>query len=241
MLVTGGVVIALVALVAGASGFGLGLLATPLLLLTGFSLPFGVTVNVLMSLATRIAVAYRFRRHISRRRALVLVTASVPGLYLGAETLTAVDESRIKLAVGVIVMAVAVALAVLADRPPPPPLPGGEVAAGFLGGFLGTTASLNGVPPVLLLAREQVRAASFFADLAVYAIASAGIGVALLALTGGVASDAFYPAFVVWLPGALAGNFLGTALGARLPQRTFRLLTLAVVFVAGGITAVSAR
>jgi uncharacterized membrane protein YfcA len=52
MLVLGGALAAVAAFLAGASGFGLGLVATPLLLLSGFSLPFVVTVNLLISLAS---------------------------------------------------------------------------------------------------------------------------------------------------------------------------------------------
>ena len=37
----------------------------------------------------------------------------------------------------------------------PRPLPGAPVAAGFAGGFLGAATSLNGVAPVLLLARDK--------------------------------------------------------------------------------------
>jgi hypothetical protein len=44
-----GALAALVALLAGTSGFGSGLLATPTFRLCGFSLPFVVTVNLLVS------------------------------------------------------------------------------------------------------------------------------------------------------------------------------------------------
>jgi len=48
------------------------------------------------------------------------------------------------------------------------------------------------------------------------------------------------PAFLVWLPGSLLGNWLGTTLGPRLPEAAFRRLTLVIVFVAGGVTALTA-
>ena len=240
MLLAGGVLIALAALVAGASGFGLGLLATPLLLIAGFSLPFVVTVNLLVSLATRLVVVYRFRRDVSWRRAFTLVAASVPGLYLGAETLGAVDHQQITIGAGAVVMASAVALAVRRAAAPPRAHAATTVGAGFLGGFLGTTASLNGVPPVLLLTHERLRAPAFFADLAVYAVASAALGVGLLAATGNGSGEALYPAFLLWLPGALVANAAGAAVGVRLPANAFRLLVLTVVFVAGAITVVTA-
>jgi uncharacterized membrane protein YfcA len=240
MLIVGGLVIAVAAAIAGASGFGLSLLSTPFLLLAGFSLPFVITINLLTSLVTRAVVAYRFRRRLRWQRALLLVAASVPGLYLGALTLRAVSESRIRLLAGVLVVLASLALVLVGERRAPRPVPGGTVFAGFAGGFLGTTASLNGVPPVLLLTHERVETASFFADLAVYAIGSAAIGLLLLGLTGSFSDRALFPAFVAWLPGALVANAAGVAVGVRLPQRGFRLLTLAVVFVAGVITVAKA-
>jgi uncharacterized membrane protein YfcA len=62
----------------------------------------------------------------------------------------------------------------------------------------------------------------------------------VLAAEGALREDALYPAFLLWLPGSIAGNWLGTVLGPRLPEAAFRRLTLAIVFVAGGVTAITA-
>ena len=108
---------AAIALLAGTSGFGFGLLATPALLLAGFSLPFVVTVNLLISFATRISVAYRLRSRSTP-------SGGAPRRGRGARvvgrrrTLAAVDEHAVKLAVGVLIMAAAAALA-YGDRHPP--------------------------------------------------------------------------------------------------------------------------
>jgi uncharacterized membrane protein YfcA len=98
----------------------------------------------------------------------------------------------------------------------------------------------NGVAPVLLLARDKASPRSFMADLALYFVAANAIGLIVLAARHALRTDAFAPAFLVWLPGSLAGNWLGTTLGPRLPEAAFRRLTLAIVFVAGGVTALTA-
>jgi uncharacterized membrane protein YfcA len=154
--------------------------------------------------------------------------------------LTTVPESSIKLAAGLVVMVAAVLLWRAASQPPPPPLPGAAVVAGFLGGFLGSAASLNGVAPVLLLARDQAAPRSFLADLALYFVVSNAIGLLILLAQGAFDRDALWPAFVLWLPASLAGNWAGTSVGPRLPEVAFRRLTLAIVFVAGGVTALIA-
>lgn len=228
------------ALLGGITGFGYGLTATPLLLLLGFPLPYVVTANLTLALITRVPVAVRFRDAVWPRRALLLVAGSVPGLWLGARVLAGVDEQTIKVAAGVLVMAAALLLLRSREAPAPRPLPGAPAAAGFAGGFLGATTSLNGVPPVLLLARDQAAPRAFIADLAVYFVASNAIGLALLQASGSLAAAALFPACLLWLPGSLAGNALGVTLGPRLPEALFRRVALGIVLVAGAVTALTA-
>lgn len=234
-----GILVAAAALLAGTSGFGFGLLATPALLLCGFSLPFAVTASLLISFATRVPVAWRLRREIDRRRVLLLVGGAVPGLWLGSRTLGAVGERELKVAVGIVIALAAVALALAERRPPRPRIRGLPVAAGFAGGLLGTTTSLTGVPPALLLARRRLPAPGFIADLAVYFVATAAIGLAVLAADGEFSGDAGR-SVLWWLPGVLLANTLGTTVGLRLPPGGFRRLTLALAFAAGVVTAVTA-
>lgn len=239
-LLAGALVVAAASFLGGVTGFGYSLVATPLMLLLGFDLPFVVTVNLALACVTRISVAYRFRSDARPGRAAGLIAGSVPGLWLGAVVLTTVDVSTIKLGAGLVVMAAAVLLWRAVTAPPPRELPGAPVAAGFAGGFLGAATSLNGVAPVLLLARDKAAPRSVLADLALYFVASNAIGLAILLVEGGLETDALYPAFWLWLPGSLLGNWAGTVIGPSLPETAFRRLTLAIVFVAGAVTALTA-
>lgn len=239
MLVLGGLLVAAAALLAGASGFGFGLVATPLLLLSGFSLPFVVTANLLISLATRVTVAWRMRDAITWRRVVALVGGAIPGLWIGSVTLDRLDLHDVRLGVGVVIAAAALSLAWVDRRPPTPRIRGLNVVAGFLGGLLGTTTSLTGVPPALLLARRRVAQRAFFADLAVYFIVSSAIGLALLEARGQF-SGGGARAFVWWLPVVLVANAAGTKAGLRLPERVFRTATLGLAFAAGVVTALAA-
>jgi uncharacterized protein len=240
ILVAGGASVFAASFLGGVTGFGYSLVATPLLLLLGFSLPFVVTVNLALACVTRMPVAYRFRSDLQASRAAGLIAGSVPGLWLGVAVLTSVQESTIKLAAGIVVMIAAVLLWRAASTPPPRPLPGAPVAAGFAGGFLGAATSLNGVAPVLLLARDKAPPRSVLADLALYFVASNAIGLMILLADGALETDALFPAFLLWLPVSLAANWVGTAIGPRLPEADFRRVTLAVVFVAGAVTAITA-
>jgi uncharacterized membrane protein YfcA len=239
-LLAGALSVAAASFLGGVTGFGYALVATPLLLLAGFPLPFVVTANLSLALVTRVSIAYRFRAHVTLRRVVALVVGSVPGLWLGTRVLAGTDPDAIKLAAGVLVMGLALALARSLTAPPPRPVPGAPVAAGFAGGFLGATTSLNGVAPVLLLARDKAAPRSFIADLAVYFVASNAIALGLLTQGGALSHRALFPAAVLWLPGSLAANWFGSTVGPRLPEAAFRRLTLAIIFVAGALTALSA-
>jgi uncharacterized membrane protein YfcA len=239
-LLAGALSVAAASFLGGVTGFGYALVATPLLLLAGFPLPFVVTANLSLALVTRVSIAYRFRAHVKLRRVVALVAGSVPGLWLGTRVLAGADPDAIKLAAGVLVMGLALVLARSLTAPPPRPVPGAPVAAGFAGGFLGATTSLNGVAPVLLLARDKAAPRSFIADLAVYFVASNAIALGLLTQGGALSHRALFPAAVLWLPGSLAANWFGSTVGPRLPEAAFRRLTLAIIFVAGALTALSA-
>src|SRR2546430_4706496 len=97
------------AFVAGCSGFGYALLATPLLLAAGFSLPFIVSVNLVIAAGTRSSVAYRLRGRASGR-AWLLLAGSVPGLVAGTLLLRAVSEAALKTGAGAVVMLTALLL-----------------------------------------------------------------------------------------------------------------------------------
>ena len=239
-LAAGALSVVMASFLGGVTGFGYSLVATPLLLVIGFPLPFVVTANLALAFVTRVSVAVRFRRDMWPRRVAALVGGSVPGLWLGTRVLGAVDPTTIKVAAGLVTMVAAVLLARSVTAPPPRRVPGAPLVAGFFGGFLGASTSLNGVAPVLLLARYKASPRSFLADLATYFVASNGIGLVILAIQHTLRTDALYPAFLLWLPGSVAGNWLGTTLGPRLPELAFRHLTLAIVFVAGGVTALTA-
>jgi uncharacterized membrane protein YfcA len=239
MMILGGFLAAAAALLAGTSGFGFGLVATPALLLTGFSLPFVVTVNLLISLATRVSVAWRLRHAVRRKQAAILVGGAIPGLWIGSRTLGAVDGHTLKLVVGLTVAGAASALAWADRRPPRPRAAGLGAAAGFLGGLLGTTTSLIGVPPALLLARSRLATTTFIADLSIYFVATAALGLAVLAAQGHF-NESAGRAFIWWLPGVLVANAIGTSAGLRAPAAVFRRLTLGLAFVAGIVTALTA-
>jgi uncharacterized membrane protein YfcA len=244
LLVAGGVVVFLASVLGGVTGFGFALVCTPLLLLTGFPLADVVIVNLTISGVARLLAVAKLRSFINRRRARWLVLGCVPGLLLGLLLRDAVDDAVLKVAAGTVAVAVAAYLLLRSPATsarvagPPPRLQSG--IAGLLGGFLGMTTSLNGPPPVILLARQRAEPREFVADMAVYLICCNGIAIALIGFSGGLELDRLGPLLAWWLPGALLGNAVGLAYGSRLPVDLFRRLTLLLVMITGLATVVTA-
>lgn len=228
------------ALLGGISGFGFALISTPLLLALGFPLAFVVPMNLTIAMLTRVVVAYRLREHIRFGRVAWMAAASVPGIALGLVALGVVSTYSLKLATGILVMAATALIWWRSSRPPLRPWPGAAAVAGCLGGFLGSTTSLNGIPPVLLLASEQAAPKRFQADLALFFVLTNLATLALLGSRGRLPEAAALPIGALWLAVALVANQIGTRLGGRLPAATFRRIALALAFAAGLMTVVTA-
>jgi hypothetical protein len=239
MLAIAGVGVFAAAFMGGTTGFGFGLVLLPWLLALGFPLPFVITAIMGMTCAIRLGTVVRLHNAIDRRRAAMMLAASVPGAVLGAWTLEAVDERVLQIAAGALVMLVALALA-RGQGQPAVPLRGGPALAGAAGGFLGTTTSLSGVAPALLLARERVTPRRAIANMAAYSVAVSLLVLGMLAAHGALVREALVPAALLWLPAALAGTWAGTSLGSRLSGPVFRRLTLGLVLVCGLVSVVSA-
>src|SRR5690606_25349336 len=80
--------VAVASVIGGATGFGTSLMATPFMLMVGIGLTETVVVNLVVALVTRVGVTYQLREHIDWRRVALLGGASLPGAWLGVETVS---------------------------------------------------------------------------------------------------------------------------------------------------------
>lgn len=236
LLGAGAVVFA--AFLGGLTGFGYNLLATPLLLFLGVHPEDAVPINLLIALLTRVSVVLRMRAYIRWSRAVPLTVGSGPGLVLGAALGGMLDPSGIRVVAGSLVLVVAPALMLRKPRVANKSSARYGVT-GLLGGVLGTSTSLNGVPVALTLSTDQQDQHSFIADLAVYFVLSNLLGLIILGVRDGLNPENL-GLLAWWLPGALLANALGTSLGSRVQPGVFRAVTCLLVMVAGVATLVSA-
>jgi uncharacterized membrane protein YfcA len=241
LLGLGALVVLSATFLAGVVGFAYGLVALPLLLLVGVPIGDVVVINLVIGLASRLSVVARRYPDVNWARARLLLGGTLPGILLGIFARDRMDADVIQLSAGVVTLVavyfIAQGGATRHPRESTPPL---VVAAGGMGGFLGVTTSLNGVPPALLLTGDRATARNMVADLAVYFVVGNLITLLILSQSGQAPSGWVWSALLLWVPIGLAGNLLGVALGPRLPYALFRQLTLTVIVASGVASSVQA-
>lgn len=232
--------VAVASVIGGATGFGTSLMATPFMLMAGIGLTETVVVNLVVALVTRIGVTVQLREHITWRRVAILGGASLPGAWLGVQTLSLLPEQHLKPAAGAITVLCGLALAIPSTKTARPPSTWLTAVTGAIGGYFSTTTSLNGPPVVLLLGRAKLPPLSFIADLAGYFVITSIISLSLLWAGSGIDVRALAPMLLACTLAGVAFNQLGIEIAKRLPTHVFRSAVIALVVIAGLITIVTA-
>jgi len=175
-LLVAGVTVAVAACVQGAVGFGLSLLAVPILLMVDPAL---VPVPLIVaSLTINIGSSYRNRGGIDRGVRWCLI-GSVPGTVLGAYAIATLPQRPLAITFGVLVLA---AVAVSASGLEVSPTTGSLLAAGVISGFTGTASSIGG-PPIALM-YQRAHGSIVRGTLALYFLIGSVLSLVTLALFG---------------------------------------------------------
>lgn len=223
-------------LIGGATGFGTALIATPLMLLAGIGVTEIVVVNLIVGLATRVAITYQLRDRIDWRRVAFLGGASLPGAWLGALTVHMLPDQYLKPAAGALTILCGLAMTLPISPNPRPPSRAANIAVGTIGGYFSTTTSLNGPPVVLLLGRAKLPPMNFIGDLAGYFVVTNTLSLSLLWAYSDVRPVTMWPMILSCVVIALIANQIGISIAKRLPVKTFRIAVITLVVIAGALT-----
>ncbi|MCB1889344.1 MAG: sulfite exporter TauE/SafE family protein [Rhodocyclaceae bacterium] len=184
-----------------AMGFGLALVAAPLLVL--FEPTWVPAVVTTAALLLSLLNTARLRASVRWRPMLLPMLTRIPGTVLGAWLLTRLDTQALQLMVAAMVLA-GVAVSAIGKAFEPTPLRLG--LAGLASGFTGTTTSIGGPPMALVLqhgAAERIRA-----DLSFYFVYSCVLSLASYRVVGRF-DDGLVVAGLLQLPAVVAGFVLG--------------------------------
>lgn len=140
------------ALLQGMIGFGLGLVAVPVLVQLDSALVPGPVLLAMLALS--FGIGWRERQSVNRRALIIPVGGQGLGILLALAILGWIDPRTLSILIGFVVgVAVLLSWVGLSFSPAPTPL----FLAGMLAGFMGTTASIPG-PPLALLYQNSAPA-----------------------------------------------------------------------------------
>ena len=213
-------------------GFGLALVAAPILLLVDAAFvpaPLILNAGVLTAL-----VLHRERRSLELGPVRWAVLGNVFGSAAAAAALTALDAQGFTLLFGILVWCgvgfSAVGISLRLNRR-------NATAAGVVSGFMATTSSIGG-PPMALLYQKQPGPA-FRGNLAAYFLCSTSIALMSLALVGRLGWRELDFAALL-LPGLLVGFAISARTAGLLDGRALRPVVLGLSALSGSIVVVRA-
>jgi uncharacterized membrane protein YfcA len=224
--------------VQSATGFGFALVAAPALTAALGPLAAVPTIALLGSAVNALTLAGERRDSaLLRRRAAVLVAASVPGMVVGALVLANASRDFLRILVAVVTLA---SVAAYLARPRERGRRRSGVAPAVLAGALGAASGINGPPLVAHLRRWGATPEQMRETLAAFFLVS---GLLTLGAIAAVGALRLAPGLGFLFVAAAAGQLLGSLAFARLAA--FRepavLATLALAAALAAIPAAQAR
>jgi uncharacterized membrane protein YfcA len=218
------VVFTLAAAAQAVTGFGLALVAVPLMAVVVDPVAAVVATTTVSLVLTGLA-SCRERGHVERAVATRLTGAALVGMPLGLLVLTRLDEQSLKMVIAVALL-VLVGLLVVNVR-----LPAGaamQYGAGVVSGMSLTSTGMNGPPVVLALQARDLPPRRFRGTLQVIFCAQDLVAVVIFLVVGYLDAVTAVAA-VAGVLGVPAGWRAGDRLFGRLPPERFRALVLVML------------
>lgn len=213
------------AILQGSVGFGLGMLAAPLLVLID---PGFVPAPLLSAaLALTLLIARRERHAIDFHGIGWALTGRLPGTFLGAMVMAVAPQKTTTILVGVVVF---VAIGLIGSGMSLPRTPRVLLGAGALSGFMGTTTSIGG-PPIAALYHDA-QGAKLRGTMSAFFVVGLVITLTALAIVGRFGRPELYLAACL-LPGAIFGYAVSSRIAPILDQGYTRVAVLSVSALAG--------
>ncbi|PRY38240.1 sulfite exporter TauE/SafE family protein [Umezawaea tangerina] len=233
-LLLAGVVVTLGGLVQGLAGFGLALVAVPILALLDPSL---LPVPILITAMTHSVLSLaREHRHVDWHGVGWAMIGRLPGTAIGVLLVDSLDQKRFSLLIGVVVLA-SVLLSITTWTPRPTKV--SLVIAGLTSGSFGTAMSVGG-PPVAMLYQNSP-GALVRSTLAAYFVLGSITSVTGLAIAGQVHTPQLLTGLLL-IPFLILGFLLSSPLrklvdtnGIRTPVLVLSTITAVTLIVRSAI------
>lgn len=207
-------------------GFGLAIIAAPVLfLIDPLYVPAPITIS---ALTLSFANAYRHWHSISFAGLKYAILGRVPGTVAGGLLLLWIDQRALALWLGIsVLIAVLLSLANVVLKP----TAGALFTAGFLSGFMGTSSSVGGPPMALVLQHQNndyIRA-----NLAAFFVVSCMLSLAMMAAVNRFGLQEMLISLPL-MPATLVGYWVATKTLHLISHQNLRRFSLILCAVAGG-------
>ncbi|MCI5105550.1 MAG: sulfite exporter TauE/SafE family protein [Pseudomonadales bacterium] len=224
-LLIAALVILLGSYVQSSIGFGLAIIAAPVLFfIDPLFVPAPITVS---ALTLSLANARKHRHAISFKGLQAAIIGRIPGTIAGGLLLLWISQRELALYLGLtVLLAVALSLSRIRIRPGNTSM----AIAGFLSGFMGTSSSIGGPPMALVMQHEK---GEFIrANLAAFFVASCVLSLIMLAFIGRFGLEEIKLSLPL-MPATLAGYWLAMRSLHRISPQNLRRFSLLLCAVAG--------
>lgn len=222
-LVVVGVAVALAAMLQGSIGFGMGMIAAPVVALVQPTL-LPATLVLLAAVVTTLTLVTD-RQHVDLRGTGWALTGRVPGSVAGAAVVALAPDRVLALLVAAVVLAGTV-ITGLGWRPEP--TKGALLTAGAASGLFGTATSIGG-PPMALVWQGH-HGARLRGTMSAFFLVGSAVSVATLAVAGAVDAE-IMRVVVLLLPMPVVGFVLSRGLNRVLDPVRQRRVAIAVSVV----------
>ena len=207
------------------SGFGLALLAVPLLLFVIDPKVAVVLLAVVGPLST-ISIAFAEREHVLWPLVLRMAGPAFFGMPIGFWILTELGARALEVAIGVLVIVLTGLLVSgvrISDRRDV------DVAAGLASGILATSTGTNGPPLVIALHAKHLSPPRFRSTVSATFVVEGLVTLAVFAIGGRIDAEVWRLALFA-IPGLFVGRLAGTWVVRRIDPERFRILVVALLF-----------
>lgn len=221
------------ATVMGTVGFGIVLVAAPVVLLYLEPQQTVVVLNGLTAILMAM-VLMRTWRYLEVRASVGLVLGGLAATPIGVLALNAASAGVLRVTITVVIIILALFSLTNFQLPFAQRRPAGPLF-GFLTSLSVTTIGIGGPIGAVYVIAQRWKAETVRAVLALFFLASDTMAFALYAATGLVGRDTLANVGAM-IPGLVIGFGLASVLVTRINDRIFRYAVVAVIVVAGGVT-----
>ena len=225
-------IVTLGGVVLGTVSFGLGSVASPVLLILLGVKPTVVIINTFIVIQLSLVLS-RTWRHIDLAVTKWMILGGLAAAPLGVFALNVTDPGILRIAIGVVIVALGL-LNLAESRVPVATFPGSGIFYGFATCLTTTAISIGGPLGGVYAVAQRWPTQTVRAALATMFGFSSLLAVVLFAFTGLYTRDTLINAGML-LPGLLLGFGIASLLVGRLNEGTFRKAVIVLVVLAGSV------